>query len=164
MTEIIPLTRARTGGPRGGRPAGDPATRAPRQLYVLFTDLEATLRAVRVAERLAPAFGGRVTVVHFRPVDFGAPLDAPAGISPAESEAFRERLEEAGGEVDVTVCVCRDARRALPSVIDPHSLVVVGGRHRWWPTAADRWRRMLEDDGYVVAFVNGAKEERPVDG
>ncbi len=164
MTEIIPITRARSGRTTGEATGPGQVTPAPRRVYVVFTDIEDTLNAVTAARRFVPAFGGHLTVVHFRPLDFGAPLDAPAGISPAESEAFRERLEAEGGEVDVNVCVCRDARRALPSVIDPHSLVVVGGRHRWWPTAADRWRRMLEHEGYVVVFVNDAIEERRRNG
>lgn len=162
MTEIIPIARGGTLGNAGGRPGREQARSAPRRVYVLFTDLEETLGAVRVARRLAPAFDGRVTVVHFRALDFGASLDAPAGISPAETEAFRERLEAEGCEVDVNVCVCRNARRALPAVIDAHSLVVVGGQHRWWPTPSDRWRRTLEEEGYAVVSVNQAFEERPV--
>ena len=162
MTEIIPIDR-----PKAGRAVGRTIGRTPlplsgRQVYVLFTDVEETLHAVEVACRLARAFGGRVSVVHFRPLDFGVPLEAPAGISPAETEAFRERLSAACGEADVTVtvCVCRDARRALPTVIDAHSLVVVGGHRRWWPTRSHRWQRVLEQAGYVVAFVDDAVEER----
>ena len=156
MTEIISMDRAKRGGTGASTARPRPAAPADRRVYVLFTDVEGTLRAVRVATRFAPAFGGHVTVVHFRPLDFGAQLDAPAGISAAETETFRERLAAESGEVDVTVCVCRDARRALPSVLDPHSLVVVGGQHRWWPTGAERWRRRLEAAGHLVVFADEA--------
>jgi hypothetical protein len=162
MTEIIPLDRSKTGPAAGQTPRRRPTESSRRQVYVLFTDIDGTLSAVRVAARFALAFGGHVTVVHFRPLDFVVPLDAPTGISPAETEAFRERLSAEGCDVDITVCACRDARRALPAVIDAHSLVVVGGHRRWWPTGADRWRRRLEEDGYVVTFVNEAIEERQV--
>lgn len=155
MTEVISID-----GPRADRDVAAGSRRAwaePRRgLFVLFTEAESTLHAVRAARRFAPAFGGRITVVHFRPLDFAAPLDAPSGVSPAETEAFRERLAEEGDDVEVTVCVCRDARRALPSVIGAHSLVVVGGHHRWWPTGADRWRRRLEASGHLVVFVDEA--------
>lgn len=156
MTEIIPIDRPRAGRATGDTPPTPQAAPTRGRVYVVFTDIEGTLRAVRVARRLAPAFGGRVTVVHFRPLDFGAPLDAPAGISPAETEGFRARLEAEGLDVDVNVCVCRDARRALPTVIDAQSLVVVGGHRRWWPTGADRWRRILEAAGRLVVFVDEA--------
>lgn len=155
MTEIIPIARARTGGPAAGRAGREQARSAPRRVYVLFTEIEETLGAVRVGRRLADAIAGRVTVVHFRPVDFAAPIDSPSGRSPAETDAFRARLEAEGCDVDVRVCLCRDARRALPLVFEDHSLVVVGGRHRWWPTPADRWRRTLEAAGHLVVFVDG---------
>lgn len=160
MSQIIPIDITSSGprgaaadaAPRPARPAGN------RRVYVLFTDVEGTLRAVRAARDLVPPPDGRVTVVHLRPLDFGAPLDDPPGISPAETDAFCDRLGDEGldGAVDVRVCVCRDARLALTSVIDPHSLVLVGGHHRWWPTGADRWRRRLETAGHLVVFVDEA--------
>jgi hypothetical protein len=127
-------------------------------VYVLFTDVEGTLRAVRAARGLVPAAGGPVIVVHMRPLDFGAPLDDPPGVSPAETDGFCDRLraEDLEGRVEVQVCVCRDARRALPKVIRPHSIVLIGGHHRWWPTGADRWRRRLETSGHLVVFVDEA--------
>jgi hypothetical protein len=155
MTKIIPLARPRTGGTTGGRPRREPAPPAQQRVYVLFTGLEETLGAIRVAKRLAAALAGRVTVVHFRQLDFGMPLEAPAGVSPAETDLFRDRLEAEDCDADVSVCLCRDARRALPTAIDQHSLVVIGGRHRWWPTPADRWRRTLEAAGHLVVFVDG---------
>ena len=164
MTEIIPLTRARTGGATSGRPGREPTTWAPQQVYVLFTNLEETLRAVRVAGRLASAIGGGVTVIHFRSIGFGAPLEHPAGLSPVETDAFRARLAAEDCDARVRVCLCRDTRQAIRSVIDGHSLVVIGGRRGWWPTPSNRWRRMLEEEGYVVVFANDAIGERRADG
>lgn len=162
MTEIIPLDRAR--GARANPDAQNRRTDSRRAIYVVFTDIENTLRAVRLAARLAPAFGDRVVVVHFRPLDFGAPIEAPGGISPAETESFRQRLAEPGCDVEISVCVCRDARQALPSVIDAHALVLVGGRRHWWRTAAERWRRTLERAGYAVVVVTDTNEAGQRDG
>ena len=36
----------------------------------------------------------------------------------------------------------------------PHSIVLVGGRHRPWPTASERLHRRLEDAGHFVVFVD----------
>lgn len=164
MTEIIPITRARTSVATAGSPGREPTTWAPPQVYVLFTSLEETLGAVRVAGRLARAMGSGVTVIHFRSIGFGAPLEHPAGLSPVETRAFRARLAAEDAEVRVRVCLCRDTREAIRSVIDGSSLVVIGRRRGWWPTHSNRWRRMLEEDGYVVVFANDAIGERRADG
>jgi hypothetical protein len=131
-----------------------PAVPATDQVYVVFTSIDDTIPAVRVAWGLARALGSGVTVVHFRPVDFGAPLDSPGGMSPAESEAFKARLEAAGCPATVQVCLCRDARRVVPIVFHEHALVVIGRHRHWWPTPADRWRRTLEATGHFVLMVN----------
>jgi len=123
-------------------------------VYVIFTSIDETLRAVRVARRLARAMRSGVTIVHFRPIGFGAPLEEPAGLSPVETDAFKARLEAEDCDARIRVCVCRDARQAIPSVLQEHSLIVIGGRRRWWPTPSDRWRRTLEGQGYLVVLVD----------
>jgi hypothetical protein len=164
MAEVIPLTRDRTGGLTIGRPRLEPTTGAPPEVYVLFTGFVETLRAVRVASQLASATRGDVTVIHFRPIGFLMPLDHPSGLSPVETDAFKARLAAVDCDARVRVCLCRNAREALRSVLDRHSLVVIGGRRRWWPTPSNHWRRMLEAEGYVVVFVTGAVEAREFDG
>ena len=164
MTEIIPITRARAGGATSAAPGPESTTCAPRQVYVLFTSPEETLGAVRVAGRLASAMGGGVTVIHFRSIGFGSPLEHPAGLSPVETEAFRARLAAEDCDARVRVCLCRDARQAIRSVIDGRSLIVIGGRRGWWPTPSTRWRRMLEAQGYLVVFVNGTEACRVTRG
>ena len=126
----------------------------PGDVYVIFTSIDETLRAVRVARRLARAMRSGVTIVHFRPIGFGAPLEEPAGLSPVETDAFKARLEAEDCDARIRVCVCRDARQAIPSVLQEHSLIVIGGRRRWWPTPSDRWRRTLERQGYLVVLVD----------
>jgi hypothetical protein len=134
-----------------------PPTRAPHEVYVLFTGFAETLRAVRVASQLASATGGGVTVIHFRPIGFLMPLDHPSGLSPVETDAFKARLTAEGCDARVRVCLCRDPRGAIRAVIDRDSLIVVGGRRRWWPSPSARWRRMLEQAGYLVVFVTGER-------
>jgi hypothetical protein len=152
MAEVIPHTPARTRGLTTGRPRLEPTTAAPQEVYVLFTGFAETLRAVRVASQLASAIGSGVTVVHFRPIGFLMPLDHPSGQSPVETDAFKAGLAAEDCDVRVRVCLCRDPRGAIRSVIDRGSLIVIGGRHGWWPSPSTRWRRMLEQAGYVVVF------------
>jgi len=135
-------------------PRHEPCGVGSGEVYVLFTSIDETLRAVRVARRLARAMHSHVTIVHFRPIGFAAPLEAAPGLSPVETDAFRARLEAEDCDARIRVCVCRDARQAIPSVLQEHSLIVIGGRRRWWPTPSDRWRRTLEEQGYLVVFVD----------
>ena len=127
---------------------------ATNPVYVLFTSLEETILALRVASPLATALRSRLIVVHFRPIAFGAPLESPSGVSPLETEDFRARLEAENCDAEVKVCVCRDARAALSTVVKEHSLVLVGRRRRWWSTSADRWRRTLESAGHLAIVVD----------
>jgi hypothetical protein len=163
MAEVISLTRARTRGLTIGHPRVEPTTGAPQGVYVLFTGFAETLRAVRVASQLASATRGGVTVIHFRPIGFLMPLDHPSGLSPVETDAFKARLAAVDCDARVRVCLCRNAREALRSVLDRHSLIVIGGRRRWWPTPSDHWRRMLEAEGYVVVLANEAAGDRDGD-
>lgn len=123
---------------------------------MLFTSADETLAALRVAGDLARAMDGTVRLVHLRSVPFGAPVEAPTGRSPAETDAFLDRVRREGIDVQVDVYVCRDARRAVPLVFKDHSLVVIGGRHHLWPTQAERWRRLLEAEGHFVLLVDEA--------
>lgn len=164
MAEVIPLTRVRTRGLTIDRSRLEPTTGAPQEIYVLFTGFAETLRAVMVASQLASATRGGVTVIHFRPIGFLMPLDHPSGLSPVETDAFKARLAAENCGARVRVCLCRDPRVAIRSVIDRDSLIVIGGRRGWWPSPSARWRRMLEEEGYVVVFVTGAIEARESDG
>jgi hypothetical protein len=137
------------------RTESDPTIRTDA-VYVVYTSIDATLAAVRVAGDFAQAMNVPVTLIHFRTVPYRLPADAPCGISPVETEAFTDRLRAEGLDVNVRVHLCRDERQAIPMALQPHSLVVVGGRGGWWPSESNRWRRMLEAAGHYVVFASGA--------
>ena len=50
------------------------------------------------------------------------------------------------------IYLCRDRVETLTAVLSPHSLVVIGGRKRWWPTAEKRLARKLRRAGHEVIF------------
>jgi hypothetical protein len=126
------------------------------EVYVLFTSFEETLAALRVARDLADSLDGSVRLVDFRVVPPGAPVEAPTGRSPIETDAFLDRVRAEGIDVRMNVYVCRDARGTIPVVFKDHSLIVIGARHHPWPTRAERWRRILERRGHFVLFVDAA--------
>jgi len=53
-------------------------------------------------------------------------------------------------ETRVSIYLCREPLETLASVLKPHSLVVVGGRKRWWPTAEKRLAAKLRRLGHQV--------------
>ena len=56
--------------------------------------------------------------------------------------------------VDTTVrfYLCRDRDETLARVLRPHSLVVIGGKKRWWPTAESRMAKRLRKLGHEVVL------------
>ena len=131
----------------------DPAVRT-ESVNVLFTKPDETLEAVRVASAIGRAMAVPLTVTHLRAVPYPLTLDAPAGLSPAETEAFVERVRAEGIDVRVRVYLCRNADRMLPMAFKEHSVIVIGGRRSWWPTWSERMRRRLEAAGHFVLFVD----------
>ena len=134
-------------------------------VYVIYTTLEETFTALGAAGSFAAALGVPVTLVHFRTVPYALPADAPCGISPVETDAFLARLQAEGLDVRIHVCLCRNGVDAIPLAFTRPSLIVLAGRHHWWPTASERLRRRLERAGHLVVVAGNAqshakKEER----
>jgi hypothetical protein len=48
--------------------------------------------------------------------------------------------------------LCRDSSETLLAVLKPRSLVVIGGRRRWWPTREERLAKKLRGAGHEVIF------------
>jgi hypothetical protein len=135
--------------------APQPSAIHTNTVYVVFTTVDETLAAVRVAAEFAKALAVPLTVVHFRTVPYAAPIEMPGGISPIETEGFIARLRREKLDVRLRVYLCRDERRAIPFVFKPHSLITAGGHRRhWWPTRSQRLRRALEAAGHFVVFVD----------
>lgn len=129
-------------------------------VYVLFTSIDDTLAAARVGHRIATAMGVPLKLVHFRTVPYGVSVDHPSGVSPVETDQFIAQLRREGIDARATVYLCRHQRQAIPMAFKRRSMVVIGGRHRRWPSAEERLRRHLEGAGHYVVFVDlhGTKE------
>jgi len=125
-------------------------------INVVFTTPDETLAAVRVAAALAEPAHAPVTVIHFCTVPYPLAVDAPVGVSPAESESFLNRVRAEGVDVRIRVYLCRPGRTVMPTAFKPHSIIVLGGHRSWWPTASERLRRRLEGAGHYVVFVEPA--------
>jgi hypothetical protein len=125
------------------------------EINVIFTDHQGTLSALGTAGALAHQLQAQINLLVPRVVPYAFPL-----ASPPVSIQFTERrlldLAHRGAQgpmvISVHVYLCRDRRLCLLEALKPQSLVVVGGRARWWPTRETKLARMLQFAGHQVIF------------
>jgi hypothetical protein len=120
------------------------------QLYVIFTDIEATKVALKAAIGLARDLNARIVLLVAKIVPWPLPLEAP----PVSGEFTERVLSEMAGEkeADITarVYLCRDRDPTIRRALEPGSLVVIGSRKRLRPNRTPRLARLLKRDGHDV--------------
>jgi hypothetical protein len=136
-----------TGAP--GRPFNE-ETDSKLDISVVFTSVDATLSALREAGNLAGTLGGRITLIVPQVVPYPLPLTSPPVLIDFNERRLRVLAGNSRVETRVSIYLCRDPLEILPSVLKPHSLVVVGSRKRWWPTREKRIARKLRALGHQV--------------
>jgi hypothetical protein len=119
-------------------------------ISVVFTSVESTLAALKEAGNLASSLGGRITLIVPQIVPYPLPLTSPPIL--VDFNERRLRVIAANCRVETRVCIylCRDPLETLQSVLASHSLVVIGTRKRWWPTAEKRLAAKLRRAGHQV--------------
>lgn len=120
---------------------------------VLFTGLVPTVKALTVARGIGRALGVAVSVMVVKTARYGPGGGAVPTAIDAETDALQRRLR-AAGDVRLRMFTASRASEALSVALAPHSLVVVGGRRRWWPTSVSRMCDWLEAHGHYVLFVD----------
>jgi len=127
------------------------------EINVIFTDHRGTLGALKTAGALAHQLRAHINLLVPRVVPYAFPL-----ASPPVSIQFTERrlldLAHRGAQgpivISVQLYLCRDPRLCLLEALEPRSLVVVGGRARWWPTKETKLARTLQFAGHHVVFAS----------
>lgn len=127
------------------------------QVNVIFTSTRGTLAALRTASALAHNLEARVNLLAPQVVPYALPLERP----PVPITFTQQRLLDLvyrGNlgcvEASVQLYLCRDRRQALQQVLKPRSLVIIGGRARWWPTTESKLAGILRSQGHQVIFVD----------
>jgi hypothetical protein len=140
--------------PATGRPAQPIGEETDQKLNiaVVFTSVESTLPALREAGNLANSLGARIKLVVPQVVPYPLPLETPPVLVEFNENRFRVIASESPVETSVQVYLCRDRFEALTSALRPGSIVVLGGRRRWWSTKEERLARRLRRAGYEVLF------------
>jgi hypothetical protein len=127
-------------------------------LTVVFTTTEETLEALRVGWALACAMTIPVTLLLFRTDWDPSCLNDNEPASPYEIEECVRRARAEGIDVRVRLYLYRALDPVIPLAFKRHSLIVIGGRRSWWPTATERLRRRLEAAGHFVLLVDPSEQ------
>jgi hypothetical protein len=140
--------------PAIGHPSRPPVEEVGQRLNiaVVFTSVESTLAALKEAGNLANSLGARITLVVPQIVPYPLPLESPPVLVEFNENRFRVMATKSPVETSVHIYLCRDRFQTLTSVLKPGSIVVLGGRKRWWPTKDERLARQLRRAGYEVLF------------
>ena len=126
------------------------------EVNVIFTDPQATAAALKTAGSLARDLGACIRVRAAIAVPYALPLDKPPVSAGFIEELLSDlvcRLELDAFEPSVHLYLCRDQVETLLQVLSPNSLVVIGGRKHWWPTAERRVAKALRSKGHRVVFI-----------
>lgn len=117
---------------------------------VVFTSVEATLIALQQAAVLAGELDARITLLVPQVVPYPLPLSSPPVLIDFNERRFRVISERIRIETTVHVYLCREREDVLANVLKPHSLLVLGDRRSWWPTAEKRLASRLRRQGHHV--------------
>jgi hypothetical protein len=144
--------------PVTGAPARPFAEKADPKLdvVVVFTSVDTTLAALKEAGNLlgkqGGSLGGQITLIVPQIVPYPLPLTSPPVLVDFNERRLRVIASDCRVETRICVYLCRDPWETLKSVLQPHSLVVLGSRKRWWPTAEKRLAAKLRSAGHEVIF------------
>jgi len=126
---------------------------SPRlNIAVVFTSVTPTLAALRRAGELAARLSASITLLAPQVVPFPLPLTSPPVLLDFSEKRFLTIASESKVETMVRIYLCRDKWETLRTALSPHSLVVVGGRKRFWPTSEQRLAKRLRKAGHEVIF------------
>ena len=139
--------------PGSGVPQPSVETESRLNISVVFTSVTPTLAALKRAGELANQLGGHITLLVPQVVLYPLPLESPPVLLVWNERRFRVIANQSPVETMVRLYLCRDRHELVMSALKPQSLVVIGGRTRWWwATAEERLARTLRRAGHEVVF------------
>lgn len=125
---------------------------ATMEVVVLHTTITETLQALKTAAHLAHGLSARIRLLVLEVVPYPLPLDRPNVPLPFIRRRFRTLAADASIETNVDIHLVRDPDKTIESVLEPHSVIVMGAHRTWWPNAHSRVARRLERLGHQVVY------------
>jgi hypothetical protein len=124
------------------------------EVFVIFTDGPGTRAALGLVDGMAQKLAAHIQLLVPCEVPYALPLDKPPVPVEFLEGQIRSMVNATRLEVTAQICLCRDKRCVLESLLGPSSLIVVGGKKRWWQTSAQKFAHRLEKDGHRVIFAD----------
>jgi hypothetical protein len=122
-------------------------------ITVVFTTVPATLIALERGGELAQQLGARIRILVPHVVPYPLPLDRPQVDPEFKLRRFRTVSVDGAIETRIDVRLCRDPHDAVMQGLCPQSVILIGGRERWWPTPEKHLAKTLSLAGHHVIFV-----------
>jgi hypothetical protein len=94
----------------------------------------------------------RIRLVVLEVVPYPLSLDRPDVPLPFTHQRFRTLAESVPIETKVDLHLVRDPDKALDFILEPRSVIIIGGRCPWWPTAQGRSAKRLKRKGHIVVY------------
>ena len=135
------------------------------RVAVVFTTPEGTVAALRAAAGLSKHLSAGITLFVAEAVPIHFSLDRPhVPIDFLERRSW-DLIREAGiidEEVNVEIRLCRNRMQTLRSMLARNSLVVIGGRNRWWRRTERRLGDSLQRLGHHTILVDACPSSRTI--
>lgn len=122
-------------------------------LYIIFTRLKETRRALEAARCLARGLNIRLVLLVPQVVPYPLLLDEPP-VSGEFAESVLSQLVTAQDQATAIRYLCRDVSTTIRRALTMGSLVAIGTGWRWWLGWEHRLARQLRRDGHQVILVN----------
>jgi hypothetical protein len=122
-------------------------------VFVLFTSIKMTLKALEKAVQLARSRRTGITILALRTVPFPLPLDEPPVPFEFVIRRFEKLAEPFPEKTRISAYLCRDPMEALKRLLIRNCQVVMGVRKNLWPNRDQRLARGLRRSGYDVISV-----------
>jgi hypothetical protein len=123
------------------------------EVALIFTSPQATIAALERTATLLSGLDARINLVAAQIVPYPLPVDNP----PVSVEFNEQRLLQIARrspiETVVHLCLCRNRFETLTSVLRPGSVLIIGGRKRWWLTWERKLARKLEYAGFQILLL-----------
>ena len=121
-------------------------------IVVIFTSVDATIAAVKMAGTLAEDLNARITLLVPIVVPYPLALTRPSVPLDFQEKRFQDIARECPADIHVQLYLCREPLQTLKTVLRPHSLVIVGARKQLWPAREKSLARELRNSGHEVIF------------
>jgi hypothetical protein len=120
------------------------------EIAVVFTSIDLTARVMKEAGLIAHQIGAKITVIVPQVVPWPLQLSTPPILLDFHEAHFRAIANRTGVPTDVRIYLCRDRIPTVEKVIQHGTIVMIGARKRFWPTAERRLAWALRRRGHQV--------------